>query len=269
MKTGLRGVAVLAGFFPIVLLTNSMGSAETVVKASETEGFPGGNPWNRPEGNVLWKIEIRRKTVPIHAFALRQMRGAVVHQNGEHAMVIARYPDHAVEYWSDGKHAVVSVAGSGDLVEYVSPKKGNLTPGGQTSPASEAHPDLADLARMHEWDWVKPDHFRGRLTVDGVAMLVFCQNASEEPAADTPSTPSANPPNAAFSGPLRGFPVEGVLRAALVEERSRTPRILQLGEEFWDYSFHAGEKPAFAFPEKVRRFLAALAPYFAGRAPIP
>ncbi len=266
MKTGLRGGALWTVFFSIGLLTNSMGSAETAVKAVESEGYPGGNAWNKPEGNVLWKIEIRRKTAPVHAYALRQMRGAVVHQQGEQSMVVAKYADHAVEYWSDGKHAVVSVAGSGDLVEYIAPRRGNPSPESPNPHAVEVNIDWADLASMREWEWVKPEHFRGRLLVEGVQMLVFCQGAAEETSAENPASPPTPPQT---SEPLRGFPVDGVLRAALVEERSRIPRVLQVGEEFWNYSFHTGEKPAFAFPEKVRRFLSALAPYFAGRSPLP
>lgn len=266
MNAWLRGSTLAAVSFSIFSFTDSRGAAETVVKPAGANEYPGGNPWNKPEGNTLWKIEIRRQASGIHAAALRQIHGLVVHQSGEQAMVLARYPDHCVEYWSDGPHAVVSVAGSADVVEYVAPKR--VSPAGRAQPpppVSGAGFDFGGLARMLEWEWVKPEHYRGRIRVDGVVMLVFCEVDPEDTAAHS-LPPSGPQPEA--SGAIQ-FPVDGALRAALVEERTRTPRVLQIGDEFWDYSFHGGQKPSFVFPEKVRRFLASMAPFYAGRTPLP
>lgn len=266
MKAWLRGGTLWAVWFSIFSFTDSRGAAESVVPPPGGDAYPGGNPWNKPDGNMLWKIEVRRPIPRIHAAALRQIHGIVVHQHGEQAMVLARYPEYSVEYWSDGPHAVVSVAGSTDVVEYVAPKRATPSSQGQPpTPASGTGFDFGALARMHEWEWVKPEHYRGRISIEGISMLVFCEGEPEDTAAHSPDTP---PPKADTAGTPQ-FPIEGAVRAALVEERTRIPRVLQIGEEFWDYSFHSGQKPSFVFPEKVRRFLASVAPFYAGRAPLP
>jgi hypothetical protein len=186
-------------------------------------------------------------------------------------MVSARYPDRSVEFWSDGAHAVVSVAGSGDVVEYIAPKPGNGPAGQHSAPEGGGEIDWLGLPQMREWEWVKPEHYRGRLVIDGVSLLVFseCDTGKEVPDSERPQGASDLPCGGGPAGALSSFPIEGVERAALVEERSRSPRVLQIGEEFWEYSFHTGPQPSFAFPDKVRRFLASLAPFFAQRVPLP
>lgn len=266
MNARFRLGMVWAVFFSMGLITDSMAAAATAVKQVEAGEYPGGIAWNKPEGNVLWKIEIRRPNSRAHSGLTRQIRAILVHQHLTRSMVVVRYPEHSVEYWSDGNHAAVSLAGSSDVVEYVAPRKNE--PRSEIGPPAEtAHGmDLGGLARMSEWDWVKPEFYRGRLMVNGVSMLVFYQ--SEPGQASSPAGDSIPGPKEG-SGPALEFPIEGVLRAAVVEEKSRLPRVLQLGDEFWDYSFHSGQQPQFAFPEKVRRFFALMAPHLVKKSPLP
>jgi hypothetical protein len=248
-------------------LSDSAGAAAPDVKAQKGGDYPGGIAWKKPDENALWKIEVHRDREPAHPGLGSQIRGVVVHQHGRQAMVIARYPEYAVEYWHDGQHAVVSVAGSGDVVEYVAPKKPSTSREKLPSEVLEVGSDFGGLARMSEWEWVRPEFFRGRFMLEGVAMLVFCQLEPSTGGKD--SAAQSSPCGESSLGGGEVFPVEGASRAALVEERSRLPRVLQVGDELWQYSFHSGARPGLVFPEKVRRFFAGMAPYFAGTVPVP
>jgi hypothetical protein len=194
---------------------------------------------------------------------------------GQDALETVQFPDRTAEVWRTGGAVIVSEAGSelaglkageslgnfaglgdnNDLVKDVSrDKNGNFTAtvNGVVITGNIAQED-PDWAEFKEFDWVKAELLRGKIEISGEKLLVYADMEPEPPATATNEKNRAAKPAAPKypPGPLGGLPLKPGIRVAAIEETSKVPRYLQMGENIQIYAFKKPQQAKLDLPAKV------------------
>jgi hypothetical protein len=208
---------------------------------------------------------------------------------GKEALEVIQYPERTSEVWRAEGHVFLSEAGSeiatvriaqgvenaGGLGANIDPAAAAIRVG--SGPLSSG--EEPDWAEFKEFDWVTSEMLKGRIELGGEKLLVY---SDLEPEAQTPvaGTSAGNaggkgrapaPSQAAPkypAGPLGGIPLQPGVRVAAIEESSKTPRYLQLGENIQIYVFAKPQQTKLELPAKIASLVAKPPPPPEGAKPI-
>jgi hypothetical protein len=215
---------------------------------------------------------------------------------GRDALETIQYPNRTAEVWRTEGHVIMSEAGSdhasirvdqglgnfaglggnSDLIKDVARgKNGEFTATVNgvfiTGTVAMEEPDWAEFK---EFDWVKPELLRGKIEISGEKLLVYADMEPEPqqtPAAAAGKGRAPAPAAAAQKyppGPLGGLPLKPGIRVAAIEETSKTPRYLQMGENIQIYAFSKPEQTKLELPPKIASLVAKPAAAPEGAKPV-
>ena len=243
--------------------------------------------WTRPVAPAAWTVTFKYGSVVAAQQAAHRPNMVKVTVLGKEALETIHFPDRTAEVWKTEGVAIVSVAGSehaairqdhglgnfgglggnSDLVSDVSrDKKGNFTATVNgvfvTGNVAQEEPDWSEFK---EFDWVTPALLKGKIEISGEKLLVYADMEPETPAptpaagtgkgrAPAPAAPKFPP------GPLGGLPLKPGIRVAAIEETSKIPRYLQMGENIQIYAFSKPQQTKLELPPKVTALVAKPAP---------
>ena len=242
--------------------------------------------FTRPVAPASWTVTFKYGTVVAPQQAAHRANMVKVTVIGKDALETIQFPDRTAEVWrTEGtvitsevgsEHAGVRVdqglgnfagaGGNSDLVSDVTrDKKGNFTANVNgviiTGNIAQEEPDWAEFK---EFDWVTPDLFKGKIEISGEKLLVYADMEPEPPAPAAPAAGkgrAAAPPAAKFPpGPLGGLPLKPGIRVAAIEETTKTPRYLQMGENIQIYTFSKPQQAKLELPPKITNLVAKPAP---------
>jgi hypothetical protein len=172
------------------------------------------------------------------------------------------------EYWSLNTAELYGNGGTGSLM--LRPAKGKhpgrLTPrlhreeSANDSPAPEsarlpegnaAHEDYHSLQALR---WIRQEHYKTTLEIDGQQVLVFLLPPEAPPKAEPRGK------NSHYRSPLGGLPMRPGITAAGIHAGTRLPAFLQKDNEWRVYEFTPLRSERLFYPQRVTRFLESLAP---------
>jgi hypothetical protein len=195
---------------------------------------------------------------------------------GKDALETIHFPERTTEVWRTEGLVILSEAGSehagirvdqglggdSDSISEVSrDKKGNvtMTVNGVVITGTVARED-PDWAEFKEFDWVTPERLKGKIEISGEKLLVYTDMEPEAPAPAAPAAGkgrAAAPPAQKFPpGPLGGLPLKPGIRVAAIEETTKTPRYLQVGEDIQIYTFSKPQQTKLDLPPKIANIVA-------------
>ena len=241
--------------------------------------------WTRPVAPASWTVTFKYGTVVAPQQAAHRPSMVKVTVLGKDALETIHFPARTAEVWRTEGIVILSETGSeqtgtrqdqglgnfaglggnNDLVSDVSrDKKGNFTATVNgvvvTGNIAQEEPDWAEFK---EFDWVTPAMLKGKVEISGEKLLVYADMEPETPA--PPTVPGKGravaPPAPKFPpGPLGGLPLKPGIRVAAIEETTKTPRYLQLGENIQIYTFSKPQQTKLDLPPKIANMLAKPAP---------
>ena len=256
------------------------------------------NLWARPVAPASWTVTFRYGQTVTPQQAAHRPTQVKVTVLGKEALETIQYPDRTAEVWRTEGHVIVSEAGSNhasirvdqgignfaglggnsDLVKDVARgKNGEFTATVNgvfiTGTVATEEPDWAEFK---EFDWVKPELLKGKIEISGEKLLVYADMEPEPQ--PTPAAAGAAKGRAAAApaaaapkyppGPLGGLPLKPGIRVAAIEETSKTPRYLQMGENIQIYAFSKPQQTKLDLPPKISSLLAKPAAAPEGAKPV-
>jgi len=242
--------------------------------------------FTRPVAPASWTVTFKYGTVVAAQQAAHRPSMVKVTVIGKDALETVQFPDRTAEVWrTEGivitsevgsEHAGIRVdqglgnfggaGGNTDVVRDVSrDRKGNFTANVNgvliTGNIAQEEPDWAEFK---EFDWVTPELLKGKVEISGEKLLVY---ADMEPEPQAPAAPAAGkgraaaPPAPKFPpGPLGGLPLKPGIRVAAIEETTKSPRYLQMGENIQIYTFSKPQQAKLELPPKITNLVAKPAP---------
>ncbi len=243
--------------------------------------------WTRPVAPAAWTVTFKYGSVVAAQQAAHRPNMVKVTVLGKEALETIHFPERTAEVWRTEGVVILSEAGSehagirqdhglgnfgglggnSDLVSDVSrDKKGNFTATVNgvfvTGNVAQEEPDWAEFK---EFDWVTPAMLKGKIELSGEKLLVYADMEPETPAPT--AAPGAGKSRAAAPaaskfppGPLGGLPLKPGIRVAAIEETSKIPRYLQIGENIQIYAFSKPQQTKLELPPKVTALVAKPAP---------
>jgi hypothetical protein len=222
--------------------------------------------WTRPVAPAAWTVTFKYGSVVAAQQAAHRPNMVKVTVLGKEALETIHFPERTAEVWrTEGNFG--GLGGNSDLVSDVSrDKKGNFTATVNgvfvTGNLAQEEPDWAEFK---EFDWVTPAMLKGKIELSGEKLLVYADMEPETPAPT--AAPGAGKSRAAAPaaskfppGPLGGLPLKPGIRVAAIEETSKIPRYLQIGENIQIYAFSKPQQTKLELPPKVTALVAKPAP---------
>jgi hypothetical protein len=240
--------------------------------------------WSRPVPPAAWTVAFKYGTVVTPQQAAHRPTMVKVTLVGKDALETVHFPERTSEVWRVEGAAFISEAGSehvgirqdqglgtlggvganSDQVrDVVRGKKGDFTATVNgvviTGNVAQEEPDWAEFK---EFDWVTAEMLKGKIEISGEKLLVYADMEPESPAATTTGKGRAAAPAAPKfpAGPLGGLPLKPGIRVAAIEETTKTPRYLQLGENIQIYTFSKPQQTKLELPPKIANMVAKPAP---------
>jgi hypothetical protein len=211
---------------------------------------------------------------------------------GKEALETIHYPDRTAEVWRAEGHVFVSEAGSEHASVRVGQGTGDLGGLGANSDqitdvkrgkngdftatvdgvmiTGNVATEEPDWAEFKEFDWVTPELLKGRIEISGEKLLIYADMEPEpqsQAAAGKGRAPAQASPKYP-AGPLGGLPLKPGIRVAAIEEVTKTPRYLQLGENIHMYAFSKPQQAKLELPPKIATLVAKPAPPPEGAKPV-
>ena len=287
--------AVLLLPVPPALAQNPGAAAPASAGVPPTQAAPGAAQsagaatalWIRPVAPAAWTVTFKYGTVVAPQQAAHRPSMVKVTLLGKDALETVHFPERTAEVWRTEGQVIVSevgnehagirvdqglgnfagLGGNDALVSDVTRgKKGEFTAtvNGIVITGTVAQED-PDWAEFKEFDWVTPDLLKGKIEISGEKLLVYAEMEPETPAPGATGAPgkgrAAAPAAPKFPpGPLGGLPLKPGIRVAAIEETSKTPRYLQLGENIQIYTFSKPQQTKLDLPPKIANIVAKPAP---------
>jgi hypothetical protein len=256
----------------------------------------------RPAAPAEWTVTFKYGSTVTPEQAAHRPNMVKVMLLGKEALETVHYPERTTEVWRAEGHVFVSEAGSDQATirgEQALENVGGLGAGadqgadvtrgkngqytatvsGVTITGSVAV-EQPDWAEFTEFDWLNPELLKGRIELGGEKLLVY---AEMEPDFKAPAAAAgaagaaggkgraATPTQAAPkypAGPLGGLPLKPGIRVAAVEEATKIPRYLQLGENIQIYAFGKPQQTKLELPAKITSLVAKPPPPPEGAKPV-
>lgn len=240
--------------------------------------------WSRPVPPAAWTVTFKYGTVVTPQQAAHRPSMVKVTLVGKDALETVQFPERAEEIWrvdgtvfiseSGSEHVGIrlnrgsaslggSAGGTDQITELVRGKKGEYTAtiNGVVITGNVTEED-SDWAEFKEFDWVTAEMLKGKIEIRGEKLLVYSDMEPEPPAATTTVKGRAAAPAAPKfpAGPLGGLPLKPGIRVAAIEETTKTPRYLQLGEHIQIYTFSKPQQTKLELPPKIANMVAKPAP---------
>ena len=243
--------------------------------------------WIRPVAPAAWTVTFKYGTVVAPQQAAHRPSMVKVTLLGKDALETIHFPERTAEVWRTEGQVIVSEVGNEHAGIRVDQGLGNLaglggndasisdvtrgkrgeftaTVNGTVITGTVAQED-PDWAEFKEFDWVTPDLLKGKIEISGEKLLVYAEMEPETPAPGATGAPgkgrAAAPAAPKFPpGPLGGLPLKPGIRVAAIEETSKTPRYLQLGENIQIYTFSKPQQTKLDLPPKIANIVAKPAP---------
>jgi hypothetical protein len=134
----------------------------------------------------------------------------------------------------------------------------------ESKPFTGESPGGEDYHSLDALRWIRPEHYKTTLEIDGQQMLLFMLPPEVSPKADPRSKSQY------YRSPLGGLPMRPGITAAAIHAGTRLPAFLQKDNEWRVYEFIPLRNERLPYPQRVTRFLESLAPAFkAGPKPLP
>jgi hypothetical protein len=253
--------------------------------------------WTRPVAPASWTVTFRYGQTVTPQQAAHRPTMVKVTVLGKDALETIQYPNRTAEIWRTEGHVIMSEAGSdhasirmdqgqgnfaglggnSDLIKDVARGKNGqftATVNGVFITGTDAVEE-PDWAEFKEFDWVKPELLKGKIEISGEKLLVYADMEPEPqqtPAAAAAGKGRAPAPAAAAQkyppGPLGGLPLKPGIRVAAIEEISKNPRYLQMGENIQIYAFSKPEQTKLELPPKITSLVAKPAAAPEGAKPV-
>lgn len=236
-----------------------------------------GNPvWKRPGQHCLWKIHFRYAPPPTELpqpsdSKFERVQQVTLTQHGKEYLQEVQMEDGKQwEYWSLNG-AELDGAGSEDSLSLRPARNRHARRATDTSKGDPNANDLAEqesnsskaknagLEDYHSLDamrWIRPEHYKATLEIDGQQMLVFILPSKTLTKGEQRSKTQY------YRSPLGGLPMRPGVTAAAIHAGSKLPAFLQKDLEWRVYEFTSLRNERLVYPRRVTRFLEQLAPAF-------
>ena len=245
--------------------------------------------WTRPVAPVSWTVTFKYGSVVAPEQAAQRPTQVKVTIVGKDALETVQFPDHTAEVWRTEGVVILSQAGSEQASLRVNHRSENV---GGAGGADELQQDKAgnfsgvvngvqitgniaqedpDWTEFREFNWVTPEMLKGKIEISGEKLLVYSDMEAEASGSATPTGKGrAGAPSAPKvpAGPLGGLPLKPGIRVAAIEETSKTPRYLQVGQNIQMYTFSKPQQTKLELPPKIAELVAKPPPPPAGAQPI-
>ena len=220
---------------------------------------PPGPCWKIPAPPTSWKINFRYTKPPSEAEAEVKPSSIAVTLIGQDSHHLIEFRTSSLDVWKTAGRAFISETGSPTAYPHI---LGNHTAtlardtntGGAaaTVPVENLSPENKDWPSFPELEWVTPQMFKGKIPLGTQVALIYAEVPPEPVVLDKEARRQVKKwPE----GPLGGIPLQPGMKALAVDETTRLPMVLQLGDEFREYKFHTGEIQKIELPPKVKVFL--------------
>lgn len=220
---------------------------------------PPGPCWKIPAQPTSWKINFRYTKALSEAEAEVKPSSIAVTLVGQDSHHFIEFRKSSLDVWKTAGRAFISETGSAAAFPHnVGKNRTTLARDTKNAPPPEAvleenlSPENKDWPSFPELDWVTPQMFKGKIPLGTQVALIY---------ADVPPDPVVLGKEARRQtkkwpeGPLGGIPLQPGMKALAVDETTRLPMVLQLGDEFREYTFQTGDIQKIEFPAKVKVFL--------------
>jgi hypothetical protein len=283
------------------MLAQTPAPAPTQTAPTSNEGSPTAavaadqKLFTRPAAPASWTITFRYGSTVAPQQAAHRPNMVKVTAIGKEAVETIHYPERTSEIWRAEGHVIVSEAGSehasirvaqpnfsgvggnGDQItgvergkngEFTAVVNGVLITGKLAA-------ETPDWVEFKEFDWVTPELLKGKIELSGEKLLVYAE-MEPEPQTQSAAAPSGKgraPAQAQAApkypaGPLGGLPLKPGIRVAAIEEATKTPRYLQVGEDIQIYAFSKPQQTKLDLPAKITALVAKPAPPPEGAKPV-
>jgi hypothetical protein len=225
---------------------------------SSSPPAPSGPPWNCPKPPASWSVSFIYTSKGSEAAEEARPTNVEVTVLGDSAFHAIQFRDRKLEVWQTKGRAFISEAGSPVAFEHTLQKTIPGPQGPDGHPLPTALPAIAsfgeavavedaDWTALPELSWVKPEMFKGKIPLAKQIALIYA-DVPQEPTVDGKVVKtSKNWPE----GPLAGIPLQPGMKALAVDEETRLPIVLQLGDVFRKYAFKTPEVQKIELPAKV------------------
>jgi hypothetical protein len=236
--------------------------------------------WVRPVPPASWTVTFKYGSVVAPQQALHRPTLVKVTLLGKDALETVQFAERTAEVWRTEGTVFISEAGSQhvgirqdqglgnfgglagsseQVTDVVRGKKGDFTAtvNGVVITGNVAQ-EAPDWAEFQEFDWVTAEMLKGKIEIGGEKLLVYADMEPEPPAATTTGKGRAATPAAPKfpAGPLGGLPLKPGIRVAAIEETTKTPRYLQVGENIQIYTFSKPQQAKLELPPKIANMVA-------------
>ncbi len=228
---------------------------------------PAGEPIKRPKLPAAWSISFKYNGTATAAETDARPVSINVTVIGEESVQTVAFPSRGAELWKIKGQSFLSAPGSSDITIHgitADNSTANSTaftddqnPKTVFSGPASVPPETDDWASLREFDWVKSDLFKGKIAIAGQPLLIFAE-IPPEPVFIGKGKPPA--PQKWPAGPLGGLPLQPGIRVVAVDEATRLPKYLQLGDEIRQYTFSVPTQAKLEIPAKVRQLIDAVTP---------
>ena len=255
--------------------------AQTAPTAAPSTGTTSASAlWVRPVSPASWTVTFKYGTVVAPQQAAHRPSMVKVTLLGKDALETIHFAERTAEVWRTEGTVFVSEAGSehagirqdqglGNLggvgsssdqvADVIRGKKGDFTATVNgvliTGNVAQEEPDWAEFK---EFDWVTAEMLKGKIEIGGEKLLVYADMEPEPPA--PPATGKGRAATQAApkfpAGPLGGLPLKPGIRVAAIEETTKTPRYLQMGENIQIYAFSKPQQTKLELPPKIANMVA-------------
>ncbi len=245
----------------------SMEVAASGIVAPPPDPRQAGTLWSRPPEPVSWTIAFKyagANSLKEISYLPTSVKVTIV---GKDAIETVQFPDRVTEVFRAGGLVFVSEAGRGAaFLRTVSPVVS--VPPVPDLVRKDASPRLefeGDWTEFKEFAWISEGMLKGRVELGGERVLIYSDIQPEVPqgarsASVSPSGGKGAQPGATErkypAGPLGGLPLKPGVRVAAIQEGTKFPKYLQLGETILVYTFSKPQQTVLEMPAKVTSLLA-------------
>ena len=244
----------ISGSVPPVSLRAQSGAPERPVP-------PEGPLWKVPKSPVAWSIIFKYTTTATGLAADFRPSLINVILDGENSHQAVQFNRSGVEVWKIAGRCFISEIGSEVVFPHrlsevppVSVEESQITGTGASFSKPEPEQVLAqdaDWPAFSELSWVTPQMFRGRIPLGNQFALIYADIPQELEEPGKKRAASKWP-----EGPLGEIPLQPGIRVLAVDEDTRLPMVLQIGEELRQYRFQPSARARIELPGKVKQFFA-------------
>lgn len=204
--------------------------------------------WRRPSPPTAWQITFKSFSASPDPTDPNAPLSVSVTRLEKDSLELVQYPNRTLEIWKIADRTFLSTPESNDVTLRLSDSR---TPDSPTGRAANIPQDDPDWIEMSEFNWITPEMYKGKISIDGEDMLIY-SDIDPQRVMTSPKGKAGTKPNYP-SGPLGGLPLIPGVKVAAVSEETKLPRYLQTGMDLSIYTFTKPAIPKLELPSKVAR----------------